>query len=67
MSMNPKQLHFGLGSAESVRLKITWPNGEQQQLDGVAANHSYVIRQGEGIEMQSVRRLSKQQSTSATP
>jgi hypothetical protein len=60
MSMNPKQLHFGLASAKSVRLKITWPNGEQQQLDGVAANRSYIIRQGEGIEPQSAQRLSSQ-------
>ena len=67
MSMNPKQLHFGLDSAESVRLKITWPNGEQQVLEGVAANRSYIVRQGEGIETQSAQRLSGPENSTETP
>jgi hypothetical protein len=48
--MNPKQLHFGLGSAEAVHVQIVWPNGERQDLEGVAANRSYTVRQGVGIE-----------------
>jgi hypothetical protein len=56
--MNPKQLHFGLDTAESVDLKITWPNGEQQKLDGVSANRSYILRQGGELEPQSAPRLS---------
>jgi hypothetical protein len=67
MSMNPKQLHFGLDSAASVHLKITWPNGEQQELESVAANRSYIIRQGETIETQSARRLSGVENSTATP
>jgi hypothetical protein len=50
LSMNPKQLHFGLGSADAVHVQIVWPNGERQDLEGVAANRSYTVRQGVGIE-----------------
>jgi hypothetical protein len=46
MSMNPKQQHFGLGTAKSARVDIIWPNGEQQTLDSVRANQSYSVRQG---------------------
>jgi hypothetical protein len=49
MSMNPKQQHFGLGRAEAVRVQIVWPNGEEQSLEGVAANRSYSVRQGAGM------------------
>ena len=49
MSMNPKQQHFGLGKAEALRVDIVWPNGEEQSLDGVRANHSYSVRQGSGL------------------
>ena len=28
MSMNPKQQHFGLGTAKSARVDIIWPNGD---------------------------------------
>ena len=46
LSMNPKQLHFGLGSAESVRLQITWPNGDQQRLGPLPVNRAHTVRQG---------------------
>jgi hypothetical protein len=67
LSMDPKQLHFGLDSAESVSLKITWPNGEQQQVDRVAANRSYIIRQGGEIEAQPAQRISSQGNPIASP
>ncbi len=67
LSMNPKQLHFGLNSAAVVRLDITWPNGEKQRLDGVAANRSYIVRQGEELEAQSARLNSNQRSSTAKP
>jgi hypothetical protein len=46
LSMNPKELHFGLGSAESAQLQITWPNGEQQRLGPLPANRTHTVRQG---------------------
>ena len=67
LSMNPKQLHFGLNSAAVVRLDITWPNGEKQRIDGVAANRSYIVRQGGEIEAQSARLNSGQRSSTARP
>jgi hypothetical protein len=67
LSMNPKQLHFGLNSATVVRLDITWPNGEKQRIDGVAANRSYIVRQGEELEEQSARLNSSQRSSTARP
>ena len=46
LSMNPKRQHLGLGKAQSADLHITWPNGETQRVEGLRANHDYVIRQG---------------------
>jgi hypothetical protein len=63
LSMNPKEQHFGLGGAASVKVQITWPNGEELLLEDVAANRAYTIRQGEGVvsgsEESSVRKRSK--------
>ena len=47
MSMNPKRQHIGLGRADTVDLHITWPDGRQQTVEALAANHSYEIRPGE--------------------
>ncbi len=49
LSMNPKQQHFGLGRSESADVHIIWPNGEQQKLEGLAANRSYTVRQAETV------------------
>ena len=48
LSMNPKQQHLGLGRAETVDLRIVWPNGEEQLLRGLAGNRAWVVRQGSG-------------------
>ncbi|MGH7342009.1 MAG: CRTAC1 family protein, partial [Candidatus Rokuibacteriota bacterium] len=47
LSMNPKQIHLGLGSARSADVRIIWPNGEVQTLKGLAADRSWVVRQGD--------------------
>ena len=47
LSMNPKQQHFGLGRSQSADVQIVWPNGEQQKLENLAANHTYTVKQGE--------------------
>jgi len=47
LSMNPKQQHFGLGRSRSADVQITWPNGEQQKLENLAANHTHTVRQAE--------------------
>ena len=46
LSMNPKQQHFGLGTASTVDLQITWPNGEEQRFEGLSANRAYRLQQG---------------------
>ncbi len=46
LSMNPKEQHFGLGLAQTVDLRILWPNGKEQLLKELAANRRYVLRQG---------------------
>ena len=47
MSMNPKQRHFGVGKSKSVQLEIVWPNGDQQIVESLDVNRSYLIRQDE--------------------
>ena len=46
MSMNPKRQHFGLGTARSINLEITWPDGMTQVFEKLPANRNYVVRQG---------------------
>jgi len=48
LSMNPKQQHIGLGSAESVDLQITWPSGEVEEIQGLQADQSHTIEQIKG-------------------
>jgi hypothetical protein len=46
LSMNPKQIHIGLGAARAADATIVWPNGEVQTLTGLAAGRVHVVRQG---------------------
>src|SRR3954447_23861868 len=48
-SANDRRLHFGLGTATSVDLTIRWPNGAEEKVTGVEADHLVVIREGSGI------------------
>ena len=48
-SANDLRLHFGLGLTDSADLEIRWPNGRNETLLQVAANHLVVIREGSGI------------------
>jgi hypothetical protein len=50
LSMNPKEQHFGLGRSESANVHIIWPNGEQQDLENLAANRTYTLRQSENAQ-----------------
>ena len=59
LSMRPKQQHFGLGRFASVDVRITWPGGQEQLLEGVAAGGSYVIEQGSGIVSEPDRTTAK--------
>lgn len=46
LSMNPKQQHFGTGSADAVDLDILWPNGARDQVTGLEVNASYRVALG---------------------
>jgi hypothetical protein len=48
-SANDRRLHFGLGTATSADLTIRWPNGAEEKVTGLEADHLVVIREGAGI------------------
>jgi hypothetical protein len=49
-SHNDLRLHFGLGSSTKVDLiKIAWPSGLQDTVEGVAANQIIAIEEGKGL------------------
>ena len=50
LSMEPKEQHIGLGKANSVDLRITWPNGQVQDVMNLPANHCYLVDQAEAGE-----------------
>ena len=50
LSQNDLRVHFGLGSMEKVdRVEIRWPGGGSQTVSNLAADHIYLVREGEGI------------------
>lgn len=49
-SQSELPLTFGLGKADKVQtVEITWPNGNKQTLNDVAANQEIVVEEGKGI------------------
>jgi hypothetical protein len=50
LSQNDLRIHFGLGSKERVdKVEILWPTGKTEVLTGLAADHFYDVKEGEGI------------------
>lgn len=48
VSQDPAEAHFGLGFAAQVdRLRVRWPNGQEQEWQSLPANAWVVVRQGE--------------------
>ncbi|MEE2674618.1 MAG: CRTAC1 family protein [Myxococcota bacterium] len=45
LSLNPKQQHVGIGAFAAADVHITWPNGNQESLLGLAANAAHVVTQ----------------------
>jgi enediyne biosynthesis protein E4 len=41
-------MHFGLGAAEQVKLRVQWPHGEWSDWKTVASNQFYVMDKGTG-------------------
>jgi len=49
LSCSDRRLHFGLGPETQANLEIRWPNGKQEKVADVAADHLIVIREGSGV------------------
>jgi hypothetical protein len=40
-------VHFGLGGYDgAVRVEVRWPNGNEEQWDGIATNRIVVLTEG---------------------
>ena len=49
LSHNDTRVHFGLGDIDTVdRIRVRWPNGESEELDGVDGGRYWLVREGEG-------------------
>lgn len=48
-SQHDKRLHFGLGAAQRVDLRIEWPSGRVDEYESVVADRLYQVREGGGI------------------
>ena len=47
LSSSDKRLHFGLGSAETAKVEVSWPSGAQQTSGDVPANQFLEVREPE--------------------
>lgn len=47
LSSSDKRLHFGLGSAETAKVEISWPSGIHQSLNEVKADQFLEVREPE--------------------
>ena len=49
LSQNSKRLHFGFGPDERISgVKVTWPDGQEEQFDTVELGGHYHLVQGSG-------------------
>ncbi len=50
LSQHDLRIHFGLANHRYVdRAEILWPNGKKEELSNLAADHFYLVRQGQGV------------------
>ena len=50
LSVHPKEQHLGLGTAKTADVTVKWPSGETETFKGLAADRTYRIVQGKGIQ-----------------
>jgi enediyne biosynthesis protein E4 len=51
LSQNDLRLHFGLGKETSIKsVEITWPNGNKETLQNLAADSIYTVVEGRGVQ-----------------
>jgi tetratricopeptide (TPR) repeat protein len=46
LSQHTKQLHFGLGDADSASVSVLWPSGARQEFQDLRAGSTYEIEEG---------------------
>ncbi|MBV9341980.1 MAG: CRTAC1 family protein [Acidobacteria bacterium] len=49
LSANDSRLHFGLGQAKTVEIKVRWPAGQWESVPAVNINQLVTIKEGSGI------------------
>jgi hypothetical protein len=50
LSQNDLRLHFGLGpKTHADKVEVLWPSGKVETITDLAADHSYEIKEGQGI------------------
>jgi hypothetical protein len=50
LAQNDLRVHFGLGQANrSERLEIRWPDGTNEVIEDLPANHIITVRESRGI------------------
>ena len=50
ISQHTKRLHFGLGEHTIARMvSVSWPSGQRQKFEGLAAGFRYYLREGEAL------------------
>jgi hypothetical protein len=50
LSQNDLRIHFGLADHTHLdKAEVIWPNGKVETLTNLAADHFYVVKEGQGI------------------
>ena len=49
LSHNDRRLHFGLGEADRVALRIRWPSGVTEEYEDIEADQILTIHEGKGV------------------
>ena len=49
ISQSDTRVHFGLGDAKLASVTVTWPDGSEDSVEEVPANHRVLVRPGEGV------------------
>jgi hypothetical protein len=45
LSQNDPRMHFGLGTATTLKVEIKWPSGKMQVLDNINANQILTVKE----------------------
>lgn len=54
LSMNPLEIHAGLGAAEKADVELRWPSGQVDRYEALEANRVWTLREGEPEKAEAV-------------